>query len=67
MKRKKKSGRVCVYCETKRKRKLNSDNWFMLGIERPYKNIWFHKECYKKVESNLEDFLVDTYNYWIKL
>jgi len=29
----------------------------MLGIEVPYMNFYVHRECYKRNESNLKEFL----------
>lgn len=30
---------------------------FMLGLDRPYVNLWFHRACFDSVESNLLEYL----------
>ena len=42
----------CIFCNEET---TNLD--FMLGIEVPYMNFYVHRECYKRNESNLKEFL----------
>jgi hypothetical protein len=30
---------------------------FMLGLDRPYVNLWFHRACFDSVEDNLLEYL----------
>lgn len=36
---------------------LYTERPFMIGLEKPYMNIFFHKECYNQVEGNMTEFL----------
>ena len=38
----------CFYCQ---KDIEIASKKFMLAIERPYKNLWFHKDCYTLIKS----------------
>lgn len=40
---------VCFDC----KKALALDEHFMLALERPYRNLFFHKKCFKKVEAEV--------------
>lgn len=40
----------CFVC----KKKLNSfEGVFMLGLDRPYVNLWFHKVCFNEIDNLL--------------
>ena len=30
---------------------------FMLGLDRPYVNLWFHRTCFDSIEGNLLEYL----------
>jgi hypothetical protein len=30
---------------------------FMYGIERPYTNLWFHRECWDRVKGDIKVYL----------
>lgn len=40
---------------------------FMLPLEKPYTNLWFHRDCYNKVKGEIEVYLAQNvervYNY----
>lgn len=56
--------RECLHCKTK-KRKLKSDTWFMVAIDRPYANLWFHRKCYKRYsQEELVLFLSNNVDLW---
>jgi hypothetical protein len=37
---------ICPKCRREIK---EQDLKFMLGIDRPYRNIWFHRSCFKSL------------------
>lgn len=57
----------CLYClnkgETKIKAKIKSGDMKVVGIDRPYINLTFHKKCYKKIK-DMYKFAQDTYDLW---
>ena len=47
-------GKKCFLC----RKDLNEfGGVFMLGLDRPYVNLWFHRECFDTVEPNLLEYL----------
>jgi hypothetical protein len=59
--------RYCLYCLSKGKSKEESEiilgDYQMVAIERPYINLWFHKECYKNI-NNILLFLQENKDLW---
>jgi hypothetical protein len=47
-------GVICFYCGEIIKKE---DKKFMLGIEKPYCNIWFHRACFILVNEDLPKYL----------
>lgn len=39
---------LCPVCS----KTINTDDKMMIGVDRPYVNIWFHKECVRMVDIN---------------
>ena len=35
-------------------KKIKEDNRFMLGLDKPYVNLWFHKACFDKIDNLME-------------
>lgn len=56
--------KTCFYCDEDI---TTEQSKFMLGIERPYVNLWFHRACYALVRGDLEAYLIlnlkKVYNY----
>ena len=48
---------------------LETDEKFMLGIDRPYYNIWFHRNCFKSIPygEELKLLLLNTVNLWYNI
>jgi len=62
--RKKTKKKECIYCKATRKRAI-SDSFTMLGLDRPYINLWIHKKCLEKVGwDNLSSFLQENKEMW---
>lgn len=56
----------CIYCKfngkdpTKKKDKL-----IMIGLDRPYINVWFHKSCFDEIGwEKMGSFLQDSKEIW---
>ena len=53
---------LCFYCN-----KLIVGEYYLLGLDIPYVNLWFHKECFKLVLPKLLLYLTENaercYNY----
>lgn len=48
----------CFACE---KEIENPEDVFMLGLDRPYVNLWFHRVCLDKID-DLLDYLASNIN-----
>lgn len=46
---------ICFKCD---KKILVADSRFMVAIEKPYGNLWFHRSCYNEIKDNLEQYLL---------
>ena len=44
----------CIVCG---KHLKELDGVFMLGLDRPYVNLWFHRVCFNLIEPDLLAFL----------
>jgi hypothetical protein len=57
----------CLYCIVKEKNYPKIDktlaNYYMIPIEKPYRNIFFHKECLSKID-NILIFLTENVEIW---
>lgn len=57
-------GLICFKCEQEI---LPNTDKFMLGIEIPYKNLWFHRACWLEIKNDFEAYLLQNvelvYNY----
>lgn len=64
MSKNKESTRVCFYCDQDI---LPEDSIFMLGIDVPYVNLFFHKDHYALIKDRISVFLTENiekvYNY----
>jgi len=38
---------ICPYCKREIKKE---DKKFMVASEKPYRNIWYHRNCWKKLK-----------------
>lgn len=45
----KQSNQICPEC----KKEVTSKEYFMVALERPYMNLFFHKDCFKKAEGKV--------------
>lgn len=56
----------CPYCG---KPIFLADDYYMYGIDIPYRNIFFHKECFKKIQNKeeLHKILQDTTDLWYNI
>lgn len=56
--------RECVYCKYKNREQKN-EKLVMIAIDRPYKNVWFHKSCLEEIGTKkLSKFLQDSIEIW---
>ena len=53
----------CIVCKED---VLISDEKKMIGIEKPYVNIYVHLSCYKEIESNLEEYLKENLGEYLR-
>ena len=44
---------MCFFCS---KEIDDSSEKFMLGLDKPYVNLWFHRDCWRKIKNNFEDY-----------
>lgn len=51
---------ICPYCE---KEILKEDSKFMIALEKPYYNIYFHKSCLISIE-NIRELLQNKVQIW---
>ena len=49
-----KKNTICIYCK---KKVYKEDKKYMVGLEKPYINLFLHMDCYKKIKDNLLEFL----------
>jgi hypothetical protein len=54
---------ICPFCS---KEVIDSD-YMMIGLDRPYINLMFHRECYNKIKSNLNEYLGQSFQEWYNL
>jgi len=36
----------------------------MVGLDRPYINLWFHQSCYEELGEKMNSFLQDSKEIW---
>jgi hypothetical protein len=51
--------KICFKCEKPIK---EDDPIFMYAIEIPYVNLWFHRDCFEKIENTTEEYLLSNYD-----
>ena len=55
---------ICFKCNKEIKQE---DKKFMYGLDRPYINLFFHEDCWSKIERDIEVYLTQNvdlvYNY----
>lgn len=55
---------ICFKCQKDIKQE---DDKFMYGLDRPYINLYFHKNCWNSIKDNLEVYFTQNedsvYNY----
>lgn len=55
---------ICLVCK---KEVLKDQDKFMVGLDIPYVNLWFHRECYRQIENDINNFVLQNiemvYNY----
>jgi len=59
----------CLYCKWLGEASSSfevSENWKMVGLDRPYVNLWFHASCFKKIEGDILDFIKENRELWDK-
>jgi hypothetical protein len=44
---------ICIVCKEE---VLGTDDKTMLGIDKPYINLWLHKACYRSIIDDLDSF-----------
>lgn len=44
----------CFHCD---KEFIETDRKYMLGLDIPYVNLWFHLGCWYDIRGELDDFL----------
>jgi hypothetical protein len=53
---KKESNLLCFSCD----KEISPDNEkYFLGLDKPYINISFHRNCYKEIQGDINDFLLE--------
>jgi hypothetical protein len=50
--------RMCFKCEKEIK---VDERVFMLALDKPYVNLWFHAKCYIEIEDTTEEYLLSNY------
>jgi hypothetical protein len=57
----------CLYCLVNKEENpeinKNSQDYQLIAIEKPYVNLFFHKECLNKIE-NIITFLTENTEIW---
>lgn len=65
-----KQKRYCVYClhkgKSKRVAEVKTKDAYMIGLDRPYINLWFHKKCKNKIK-DMYKFLMESQETWRNL
>ena len=48
---------LCFKCYCEGKKEMVGNEHFMYPIERPYTNLFFHRDCYNQVKGSIEEFM----------
>lgn len=56
------SGAVCPMCLDV----VSIDDYYMVALEKPYLNLFFHRDCLKKVE-DMFCFLTENVDKWYNI
>jgi hypothetical protein len=57
-------GRTCPYCL---QILANADEVYMVSLEKPYMNLFFHKDHYFAIKDSLYQFLTENLNNWYNI
>lgn len=55
--------RDCIVCG---EYVMVTDDKFMIALEQPYLNLYVHKHCYNEIEGNLDGFLSENLEKYLK-
>jgi len=55
--------KYCFHCD---KEIFPDEMKFMLGIDIPYINLFFHRSCYKSID-NIQDYILERVDKLIKI
>lgn len=60
--------KICLYCfiNNEEVSEIKDNDYQIIPVEFPYKNIFFHKDCTKKIE-NMNDYIIKNVDIWIEL
>lgn len=53
----------CIVCKED---VLQTDNKFMIALESPYLNLYVHLPCYNEIVNNLEEYLKENLESYLK-
>lgn len=58
--------KICILCLIEKKEEIDLGNdYFLLALEKPYMNLYCHKECYKsKSYDEIVQILAKNVNLW---
>lgn len=48
--------KICFYCE---KEILPDERKFLYAIDRPYINLWFHRDHYRLIKDDMVTFILE--------
>ena len=58
---------ICFYCNKPTLGGSKTTDRYMLGIDIPYVNLWFHKLCFENIKMDILAYLTENvtlvYNY----
>lgn len=67
--KKTKQKKYCIYClhegKNKKLSEIKKDDAYMIGLDRPYINLWFHRKCKNKIK-DMQKYLIKSKKTWIK-
>lgn len=53
------SKKRCFKCILEKKNFEIGDRHTMYPLEKPYVNLFFHKDCYNQIKPNIEEFVAE--------
>lgn len=61
----------CFHCNEEivwnKKEPTKEARYKMVGLDRPYLNLFFHIDCFAEIKENLIEYLAENVNYVIQL